>query len=101
MTAPTVLLLAALVTWALRVSFIALVPAARLPARVHRALDDVAPAVMAAIVVTHLAHGEGFGGLVPSDLAAAGAAAVVAWRTGHLAGTVLTGVVAAGLLRLM
>lgn len=101
MTVPIVLLLAAVVTWLLRVSFIAVVPAARLPDRVHAALDDVAPAVMAAIVVTHLVHGEGLGGIVPSDLAAAAIAAVVAWRTRHLAATVLAGVAAAGLLRML
>ena len=101
MNAALVLLLAAAVTWLLRVSFITLVPAARLPARVHAALDDVAPAVMAALVVTHLAHGEGISGFVAADVAAAAIAAGVAWRTRHLAATVLTGVVAAGVLRLL
>lgn len=96
-----VLALAAAVTWLLRISFIALVPAARLPVRVQSALDDVAPAVMAALVVSSLAHGEGIAGLVLSDVAAALVAALVAWRTRHLAGTVVTGVVAAGLFRLL
>lgn len=101
MTAPIALVLAAAVTWLLRVTFITLVPAASLPARVHGALDDVAPAVMAAIVVTHLAHGEGIDGLVLADLGAVLVAAAVAWRTRHLAATVVAGVAAAGVLRLL
>lgn len=101
MTAAVVLLLAALTTWVLRISFITLLPAARLPGRVHAALDDVAPAVMAALVVTHLAHGEGVTGVVPADLGAALVAAAVAWRTRSLAATVVTGVAAAGVLRLL
>jgi branched-subunit amino acid transport protein len=101
MTVPIVLLLAAVSTWLLRVFFITLVPAGLLPARVRAALDDVAPAVMAALIVTHLAGGKGVGGLVPSDLAAALVAAVVAWRTEQLSATVVTGVLAAGLFRLV
>jgi branched-subunit amino acid transport protein len=101
MSPTIVLLLAAATTWLLRISFIALVPAARLPDRVHAALDDVAPAVMAALVVSGLAHGRGIPGLVPSDVAAALIAATIAWRTRNLGLTVLVGVVAAGLLRLI
>jgi branched-subunit amino acid transport protein len=101
MTATIVLLLAAATTWLLRIAFIALVPAARLPERVHAALDDVAPAVMAALVVASLAHGRGLAGLAASDVAAALIAAVVAWRTRSLAITVVVGVVAAGVLRLL
>jgi branched-subunit amino acid transport protein len=99
--AAIVLLLAAVVTWLLRVSFITIVPAGALPGRVRGALDDVAPAVMAALLVTYLTHGEGLSGLQLSDLLAALVAAVVAWRTHHLAGTVLAGIVAAGVLRLL
>jgi branched-subunit amino acid transport protein len=101
MTAAIVLLLAAAVSWALRVLFITVVPAARLPAPVRGALDDVAPAVMAAMVVTSLAHGRGPSGLAAAEVAAALLAALVAWRTRNLAWTVVTGVVALGLLRLV
>jgi branched-subunit amino acid transport protein len=101
MTATIVLVLAVATTWLLRIAFIALVPAARLPEHVHAALDDVAPAVMAALVVASLAHGRGLSGLVPADVVAALIAAVVAWRTRSLAITVVVGVVAAGLLRLL
>jgi branched-subunit amino acid transport protein len=101
MTVPIILLLAAVSTWFLRIFFITLVPAGLLPARVRAALDDVAPAVMAALVVTHLAGGKGVGGLVLSDLAAALVAAVVAWRTEQLSATVVAGVTAAGVFRLL
>lgn len=101
MTAVIVLLLAAVTTWLLRVLFITLVPASLLPGRVRLALDDVAPAVMAALLMTHLAHGQGLVGLVLSDVLAAMVAAAVAWRTRHLAATVVVGIVAAGLLRLL
>lgn len=95
------LLLAAGVTWLLRVSFITMLPAGRLPASIQGALDDVAPAVMAAIVVTHLVHGEGIAGLVSIHPIAALATAGVAWRTQSLALTTVAGVVVFGLLRLL
>jgi branched-subunit amino acid transport protein len=101
MTATLILLSAALITWGLRIVFVALVPAGRLPGRVHDALDDVAPAVMGAIVVTHLAHGEGLAGIAVTDLGAVAVSAVVALRTRNLAATVMSGVLAAGLLRLL
>ena len=101
MTAAITLLLAALATWLLRVCFITLFPADLLPERVRRALDDVAPAVMAALLMTHLAHGQGLGGLVLSDVLAALVAAAVAWRTRQLSATVVAGIVTAGLLRLL
>lgn len=101
MTATIVLLFAVVITWLLRVTFVAVVPAGRLPGRVHAALDDVAPAVMGAIVVTHLAHGQGISGLSLPDLGAVAVSGFVALKTKNLAATVATGVVAAGLLRLL
>jgi branched-subunit amino acid transport protein len=101
MTAALVLLLAAVSTWLLRVLFIAVAPAAGLPARARHALDDVAPAVMAALLVTHLTHGEGVSGFVTSDVLAALVAGVIAWRTRQLSVTVVTGVAAAGLFRVL
>jgi branched-subunit amino acid transport protein len=100
MFAALALLLAAAATWFLRVLFITVVPACRLPPRLRAALADVSPAVMAALLVTQLAHGEGIGGLVLSDVLATLVAAGVAWWTRQLAATVVVGVVAAGLLRL-
>jgi branched-subunit amino acid transport protein len=99
--AVTVLLLASVVTWLLRVGFITLVPAERLPERVRSGLADVGPAVVAALLVTYLAHGQGARGLVLSDVLATLVAAGVAWRTRSLATTVVVGVVAAGALRLL
>ncbi|WP_052665045.1 AzlD domain-containing protein [Nitriliruptor alkaliphilus] len=95
----TVLLLACVVTWLLRISFITLVPAGGLPDRLRSALDDVGPAVLAAVVVTHLAHGEGLQGLILTDLLATLVAAAVAWRTRSLSLTVVVGVLAVGVLR--
>jgi branched-subunit amino acid transport protein len=101
MTATLALLLAAVVSWTLRVLFIAVVPATRLPARVRAALDDVAPAVLAALVVTSLAHGRALAGLAPTEVVAGLVAAVVAWRTRNLAWTVVAGVGAVAVLRLL
>lgn len=101
MTTVIALLLASVATWLLKVCFITLLPAGRLPERVRAALDDVGPAVTAALLVTYLAHGEGVRGLVLSDVLATLVAAAVAWRTRSLSVTVLVGVVAAGLLRLV
>jgi branched-subunit amino acid transport protein len=101
MTATVVLLLAAVVSWTLRVLFITIVPAARLPAAVRDALDDVAPAVMAALVVTSLAHGRGPSGLVTTEVVAALVAGLVAWRTRDLALTVAAGVGTVGVLHLV
>ncbi|MDX1622054.1 MAG: AzlD domain-containing protein [Nitriliruptorales bacterium] len=86
------LALGALTTWLLRVTFIVFVPADRLPLRVRHALDDVGPAVTAAIVASQLAHGSGPTGLWSLSLVAAAVAGIVAWRTGHLAYTVLAGI---------
>jgi branched-subunit amino acid transport protein len=95
-----VLALVCVATWVLRVALVAIVPAAHLPARVQGALDDVAPAVLAALVVSSLAHGRGVLGLAPVEIVAVAAAAAVAWRTGSLALTVLAGVACAALLGL-
>ncbi|HUH07065.1 MAG TPA: AzlD domain-containing protein [Egibacteraceae bacterium] len=101
MSALLVLTAAALVTWALRVAFITVVPAGRMPARVQRALDDVAPSVMAAIVAVQLAGGHAGIGILPVEAGAALIGGAVAWRTSNLGLSVLAGVVAYGLLGLL
>jgi branched-subunit amino acid transport protein len=101
MTAAIILLLASVATWLLRVGFITLVPAGRLPERVRSGLDDVGPAVVAALLVTYLAHGRGVHGLVLADVLATFVAVGVAWRTRSLSVTVVVGVTAAGLMRLV
>ncbi len=88
---PALALLAGVaVTYVLRITFIALVPADRLPRGIRDALDDVGPAAMAAILATHLAHG----GTPPSPptLVGVAVAAAVAWRTRNLAATVVSGI---------
>lgn len=95
------LALVAALSYLLRSCFVSLVPASNLPARVRAALDDVAPAVMAALVVTHLAHGQGITAVRLTDVGAACAAAAVAWRTENLALTAVAGVGTAALLRLL
>lgn len=73
-------------SYVLRIAFVTLVDVDRLPATVRDALSYVGPAVTAAIVVTSLAHGEGFAGLrlTPAQIVGLLAAAGVAFRTGSL-----------------
>lgn len=86
MTAVLVLLAVAAGSWGLRVAFVTVVDVDTLPAPVREALDYVGPAVMAALVITTLAHGEGHAGLRLSlpEVAGLVTAAVVALRTGSL-----------------
>lgn len=86
MTAILTLLLLATGTWALRVAFVTVIDVDTLPAVVRRTLDHVAPATIAALVVTAVADGDGVAGLIPSPAEAAGllAAAAVALRIGSL-----------------
>ena len=86
------------VTYVLRIAFIVLVPADRLPGRVRGALDDVGPAAMAAIIATHLVHGGGPVGSSVPTLAGIVVASAVAWRTSNLAATVVSGIAAVALV---
>ena len=82
MTALLALSLGALATWLLRVGFIALLPADRLPAALRRALPHVGPAVLAALVVSSLAGSGGPAALfAPSaqHVALLAAALVAVW----------------------
>lgn len=72
-----------------------------MPRRVQRALDDVAPAVMAAIVAVHLAGSQPGIGISAVEAGAALAGGVVAWCTRNLGFSVLAGVVAYGLVGLL
>jgi branched-subunit amino acid transport protein len=85
-TAVLVLLAVAAGSWVLRVAFVTVVDVDTLPAPVRQALDHVGPAVLAALIVTALAHGEGHPGLRLSlpQIAGLVAAAAVAVRTGTL-----------------
>lgn len=83
-SAGLVLLAAAVATWLLRVLFITIVPADRLPARVRRALPHVGPAILAALIVTSLVQGGGVPALLrptPEHLALLAAGLVaLRWR---------------------
>jgi branched-subunit amino acid transport protein len=93
-----IVLTASVATWLLRIGLITVVPAERLPARVHRAFDDVAPAVLAAIVVTHVVRADGVGSIPWETLGAVLATAYVAWRIRNLALPIVVGVAVFGLL---
>ena len=85
-----------LLCWALRVTFVLVVPSDRLPAGIARGLRYLAPAALASICAVELT-----GAVQPADLASSAAslaivaaAAVVAYRTHSLTWTVLAGVAA-------
>lgn len=84
------LLAASVVSWLLRVGFITIVPARRLPDGFRRVLDSTAVAALAALLATGLARGSGTPGVgpVPPVLVAAAVAALVAWRTRRMGLTV-------------
>ena len=79
--------LGALATWLLRVGFITLLPADRLPEGLRRALRHAGPAVLAALVVTSLVGHSGPAALVQPSAQhlALLAAALVAWRVRNVA----------------
>jgi branched chain amino acid efflux pump len=87
MTALLALTLGALATWLLRVGFVTILPADRLPVRLRRALPHVGPAVLAALVISSLAGTGGPAALfTPSaQHVALLAAALVAVRFRNLA----------------
>jgi branched-subunit amino acid transport protein len=78
--------LGALATWLLRISFIVLLPADRLPGWVRRTLRHVGPAALAALVVIGLAGQGGPAALfTPSaEHVALLAAGLAAWRFRNL-----------------
>lgn len=99
----TAMLALALLCWGLRVTFVLLVPADRLPAAVARGLRHLAPAALAAICAVELT-----GALDPADLASSaaslaivGVAAAVALRTRNMTWTVVAGVAAVLLVDLV
>lgn len=83
MSAALALAAAGLVSWVLRVLFITLVPARRLPERFRRALNHAAPAALAALIATSLVRPSG-GGFPAAPVLALLAGALVAWRTRSL-----------------
>jgi branched-subunit amino acid transport protein len=73
---------AVVVTWLLRVVFITLVPATRLPVAVQRALPQVGPAVLMALVAAALFGSPG--GVRPALLIGAALTGAVAWWRGNI-----------------
>ena len=96
------LLAAVLVTWAARVSFIALIPSERLPADLPRILEAATPAVFGALTVvavlrSDLAATVGLASVVPALLLAA----LLAYRRANLAVIVLAAIATAASLRFL
>ena len=56
MTALLALLVLGAVSWVLRITFVTVLPADRLPARVRNGLEYLAPAVLASIIAVELMH---------------------------------------------
>lgn len=93
----TIILAAALGTFAMRLSFIELLGGVdRLPPGAVRALELVPAAVLAAIVLPRLLVVDGAVAPGPSNLrlVAGAVAALVAWRSGSLLATVAVGMAA-------
>ena len=92
MTAFVYLAAAGVATWVLRILFIDLVPAGRLPARFRSALVDAGPAGMAALLATEFDHVQlsDTAALVPWIVGVA-IAALFAARTQNLAIVVAAG----------
>ena len=82
MTACLALAGAVVVTWVLRVLFITLVPATRLPASMRRALPHVGPAVLSALVASALFGSPG--GVQPALLLGAAVTGALAWWRGSV-----------------
>jgi branched-subunit amino acid transport protein len=81
------------VSWVFRVTPIAILPAARLPASARRLLDHAAPAAIAAMVGAGVAGGSALSDLGPRLPVLLGAvvAAVIAWRRRGLVLPVVAG----------
>lgn len=92
-----------LVTYAQRLSFIALVPSEWLPSTMRRGLRFVPPAVLAALITPEILSPDGSIDLSMHNprLLAGGIAALVAWRTRNAWLTIAAGMFALWLLSLL
>jgi branched-subunit amino acid transport protein len=88
-----ILIIAGLLTFATRLSFIALLGRLNVPNWVQRALRYVPPAVLTAIIFPELLVANGALNLSPANprLIAGILAALVAWRTKNIVLTILVG----------
>jgi branched-subunit amino acid transport protein len=99
MTVLLALVAAGVVSWLLRVLFIAVVPAARLPEGFRRAVAHAGPAALAALIAAGLVRPGP--GITPLPvLLALFAGGVVAWRTRHLLASTATAIAVFTLLTL-
>lgn len=87
-------------TYLMRASFILALADRNFPPRVTEGLRYVAPAVMAALVVSLLFDGEGSGGAGWVELSAIAVGGVVGWRTRSLPWVLVAGMATLWLLRL-
>lgn len=86
------ILVAAVGTYALRASFLALADRlVDLPEAVERVLRQIPPAVLAALTVPALVRPEGSFDLWQPELLAGVLAAIVSWRTRNIALTLVVG----------
>jgi len=92
-----------LVTYGLRLSFIALMPPERLPSLLRRGLRFVPPAILAALITPEFFRPSGALDLSLQNhrLLAGGIAALVAWRTRNTWLTIGAGMLALWLLGLI
>jgi branched-subunit amino acid transport protein len=91
-----VIAVAGLLTFATRLSFIAILHRVEMPPILKRALRYVPPAVLSAIVFTEVLVRDGKTDLGPGNfrLLAGAIAALVAWRTRNVLLTIATGMAA-------
>lgn len=86
-----VVALAGIGTWGMRASLVLLLGRVQVPDVVERSFRYVAPSVMAAISVPAFIAPGGTVTFSPPHLAAAGAAGLLAWRTGSFLATLAAG----------
>lgn len=103
MTALWLLLAAGLLSWVMRVLFIAVLPADRLPGRARQILTGATPAVLAALTVVLAMNGlrAADGTARVSHIAAIAVAAVLAWWKGNVTLVVFGAMTAATVVQLI
>jgi branched-subunit amino acid transport protein len=94
MSPVVMLLLGAAGTYVMRVMFINLVPAGKLPTRVRTTLQLVGPAALAALIATDIAHATAHPVTLWPTLGAVAVAGIAALLTKNLALTILGGLAA-------